>query len=325
MQPTIDSMPSRKATVPWTPARRLTWRGRGALALAGVHVALLFLPPIPPDIKGSLWSYLLAYAAVVLAALELRGSAVPLAQRWHSQTAAVRVLLACGAILWLLALGLAMRALVPALYVRWAAEEGVFEPLTLFAYISGGLIVLAAARLHAAAEQRHLRLVGAGFLLLAIEEIDYFGVFGGIIGRIDGVYVGSPHDLINLWSEGLLSVSVGVALAGVALAIAGTLWWRGYLQPLRLLRMLRSPATLWLLAAAVFIGLGAMDDLGLRLLGEPSVEELFEVVGSIFVLAFGLEVAGRAIADACRQQAVGRPNVGEGAPPTPSGVDPMAG
>jgi hypothetical protein len=325
MQPTIDSTPLTKATAPLTPRQRLTWRGRAALALAGVHLALLFLPPIPPDIKGSLWSYLLAYVAVVLGALELHGRALPLAQRWHSQAAGMRVLLACGAALWLLALSLAVRALVPALYVRWAAEEGVFEPLTLFAYISGGLIVLAAARLHAAAEQRHLRLVGAGFLLLAIEEIDYFGIFGGIIGRIEGVYVGSPHDLINLWSQGLLSVGAAVALGGVALAIAGTLWWRGYLQPLRLLRMLRSPATLWLLAAAVFIGLGAMDDVGLRLLGEPSVEELFEVAGSIFVLAFGLEVAGRAIADACRAQAVGRPNVGEGAPPMPSGVNPTAG
>lgn len=40
-----------------------SWRGAAALGLLGINAVLQFFPPIPPLWKGSLWSYILAYAA----------------------------------------------------------------------------------------------------------------------------------------------------------------------------------------------------------------------------------------------------------------------
>jgi hypothetical protein len=261
-----------------------------------MHLTLLFLPPIPPIHKGSLWSYALAYLAVVFGALELRRWTVTLGKRWAGLTPATRVALAAGTVLWLVMLGLLIRAGAPELYARWAREEGVWEPLTVLTYITGGLAVLGAARLRKEAEQNHLRLIGAAYLLVAAEEMDYFGIFGGFIGRIDGIYVGSPHDLLRLWSHGSLAPLVAVAVFGAALAAAGILWWRGYLQPVRMLRLLTSPVALWLLLGAALIAVGAVDDADLwRMpIGPSGLEELLELAGALCILTFGLEVSARA-------------------------------
>lgn len=275
---------------------RVSWRGRSALGLFGLHITLLFFPPVPPLLKGSLWSYVIAYLAVVFGALELRRWAVPLVARWAALTPGTRTALAAGAALWLVMLGLLVRGISPELFARWSREEGVWEPLTVLTYLAGGLVMLGAARLKQEAERNHLRLIGAAFLLVAAEEMDYFGIFGGFIGRIDGVYVGSPHDLLRLWSQGLLGPLVAIALFATLLAAVGILWWRGYLQPVRLLRLLTSRVALWLLLGAVLIGLGAADDAGIWHLpiGQPTLEELLELTGALCVLAFGLEVAARA-------------------------------
>jgi hypothetical protein len=291
-----DSRSSFTQLKPEREQPRLSWRGRIALGLFGTHLTLLFFPPIPPIVKGSLWSYVLAYLAVVFGALELRLWVVPLAKRWAALTPGTRAALAAGTALWMVMLGLLVRASSPALYARWVREEGVWEPLTVLAYIAGGLTVLGAARLKNVAERNHLRLIGAVYLLIAAEEMDYFGIFGGFIGRIDGIYVGSPHDLLRLWSHGLLGPLVAVAVLATLLTAAGILWWRGYLQPARLVRELTSPAALWLLLGAALIGVGAADDAGIWHLpvGEPALEELLEFAGALCVLTFGLEVTSRA-------------------------------
>ena len=275
---------------------RISWRGRSALGLFGLHMTLLFFPPVPPILKGSFWSYVLAYLAVVFGTLELRRWAVPLVARWAALTPGTRAALAAGATLALVMLGLLVRGILPELYARWSREEGVWEPLTVLSYLAGGLAVLGAARLKQEAERNHLRLIGAAFLLVAAEEMDYFGIFGGFIGRIDGIYVGSPHDLLRLWSHGMLGPLAAIALFATLLAAVGILWWRGYLQPARLLRLLTSRAALWLLLGAVLIGVGAADDAGIWHLptGQPALEEQLEFTGAICVLAFGLEVAARA-------------------------------
>lgn len=294
--------------------QRLSWRGKSALALFGTHLTLLFFSPIPPIHKGSLWSYALAYLAVVFGALELGRWTGSLQKRWAGLTPGARIALAAGTTLWFLMLGLLIRGSSPELYARWAREEGVWEPLTVLSYLAGGLAVLAAARLRAGAEQNHLRLIGSTYLLVAAEEMDYFGIFGGFIGRIDGIYVGSPHDLLRLWSHGSLGPLVAIAVVASALAAVGILWWRGYLQPVRMLRLLTSPAALWLLLGAALIAAGAADDADLwRLpIGPSGLEELLELTGALCILTFGLEVTARAVT-ASRSQSAGAESASEAA------------
>jgi hypothetical protein len=46
----------------------------------------------------------------------------------------------------LVVLGVVVRRVRPELLARWAREEGVWEPLTVFGYLAGGLIVIGSAR-----------------------------------------------------------------------------------------------------------------------------------------------------------------------------------
>jgi hypothetical protein len=293
-------------------APALSWRGRGALLLFAVHVTLLFLPPIPPVSKGSIWSHLLAVAVVILGGLEVHRLGPRLVAWWAGRTAGTRASLVAGALAWLLVFGIGMRILAPGLFGRWSGEEGVWEPLSVLLYITAAVAVLAAARsvaalsaatraapAHPAARQegRHLRLVATGYVLLALEEVDYFGIIGGMVGRIDGVYAGSPHDLIRLWAQGALGVRATIVIIALGVALLGLLLASGYLQPRRIARMLLSPAALWLVPAAVLIGLAAVDDAGLWYLpgAGQSPEELLELGGALCLAAFGLEAAIRAM------------------------------
>ena len=53
--------------------RGLSWRGKAAGALVALNTVLLFFPPIPPVVKGSLWSYALKSLVVIFAASSLSG------------------------------------------------------------------------------------------------------------------------------------------------------------------------------------------------------------------------------------------------------------
>lgn len=120
-----------------------------------------------------------------------------------------------------------------------------------------------------------------------------WGSGGGIVGRIEGVYVGSPHDLIKLSAEGHLSVGTAALVLALVLAASAILLWRGYLQPVRLLRTLVSPSGLWLLGGAIFLGFAAAEDANVFFaLGLPRVEELLELCGATLWLCFALDVAG---------------------------------
>src|SRR5690606_7084028 len=148
-----------------------------------------------------LWPYLVAYAAVILAALEVHSQAPTVARVWGGLPSSRRALLGGGLAVGVLTLGLDVRGRAPELFARWSGEEGIWEPLTLAAYLSACLVLFAGARSRSSAERRQLHLFAIGFLILALEEIDYFGIFGAFLGRVNGIYVGSPHDLIGLAAE----------------------------------------------------------------------------------------------------------------------------
>lgn len=94
---------------PAQPARpqepRLGRFGRVAAGLFGLHVALLFFPPIPPDVKGSLWSYIIAYLAVIFAALEFRGRGPALVRHWSRWSSSRRLTFGIGTAIAILAAG----------------------------------------------------------------------------------------------------------------------------------------------------------------------------------------------------------------------------
>jgi hypothetical protein len=267
-----------------------------AALVFAVHVVLLFLPPIPPFYKGSLWSFALAYGTVALGMWNVRRWGPPLAAWWSAlgpRARAARVLASVGIVG---AFGGTLRAAAPQVFARFSREEGVWEPLTLLAFLaSASLLLLVAARAAEDGAQRHLRLLGAGFVLLALEEVDYFGLFGGLMGRIEGTYAGALHDVIRLWSKGLLTrPAIAVGVASVAIG-SWVLHRSGYLQPHTLVAMIRSWQGIWLAAGFGLLSASAVQETArVRPFASPSPEELFELLGAICLVAFAFEACAAA-------------------------------
>jgi hypothetical protein len=266
--------------------------GRLALVAFGLHVVLLFFPPLPPYFHGSIWAYLLGYGAVILAVFAVAPRVRSISRWWEKLGPGRRAQLGAGCVAAILAIGLAVRAASPETFIRWSREEGVYEPLTLLVYLVTGMTLLAVARDHAGRDRRFLQFFGAGFLLLAFEEVDYLGVVGGIVGRINGVYVGTPHDLIHLALAGSLTVAIAVLVVAMIGIVAGVLLWTGHLQPWRVLRTVFSPSGLWLLAGGAFLGLAVLEDASVwHPLGLPRLEEALELGGALLWGCFGLDLA----------------------------------
>ncbi|GIX46376.1 MAG: hypothetical protein KatS3mg131_0587 [Candidatus Tectimicrobiota bacterium] len=134
-----------------------------------------------------------------------------------------------GVLLALLALLSALAWWHP-LYLRALSSEwGLLEPLTFWLYWLATWIAVSLARLYPRPADKPYRLLVFLCVLAFLEECDYLGIFGGLIGRIDGVYVGAIHDLLNLWYRtGRDPRWLVLALAGMAV-LTLWLWHRGYL------------------------------------------------------------------------------------------------
>lgn len=270
-------------------------------ALFALHVALLLaLPPIPPIHNGfSVPSYLLAYVAVILVVVGIgRGGPAAVEERaGRIGTAGWRVL-ALAVVLAIVAAALLLRELAPGTYFRFWREEGVFEPLTFLAYLGGGILLWrTAGRL--AGRGRPWRLAAAGFGLLALEEIDYLGIFGGMIGRIGGEYAGSLHDILRLAVLGLVGGLAWGILAAIALGVGLALWRTGYLDFGWLLGRARRPEALWVLLGAALLGVAAAEEA--HLLGwvaaQPTPEEAVELGGGLSLALWAVESAARRARD----------------------------
>jgi hypothetical protein len=264
------------------------------VALLAAHLVLLAFPPLPPDVKGSLWSWILAVGFVLAGTLQLRSWGGRPARAWWRQRRGWRAGVGLGVAVSLLALGVGMQATLPGLHDRWSRPEGVWEALTVLAWLAAALTLVEAARGTSGNVRRHLHLLAGVFLFFVLEEVDWFGVFGGLVGRVEGVYVGAPHDLLNLALQGHLP-PVGMAVVvAVGVGVGVLLLRSGHLQPRALVDTLRSPAGPWILLSALALGLAQVEDVGLVQFGpDPGLEELLEAVAGWLGAVFALEVAGR--------------------------------
>ncbi|NIW35146.1 MAG: hypothetical protein GWN32_00775 [Gemmatimonadetes bacterium] len=271
----------------------LSWWGYAGLALFAVHVVLLFFPPIPPDIKGSLWWWLTAYIPVALLLVETGRSWRVIVSAWGDHPRGRRFTGGLLLVLGVLIFGATLRAYVPWLHEHFHREEGLFEPIMLYGYLASAIVLFGHARDLLGDERKNVRFIASLYLLLGLEEIDYFGIFGGIFGRVEGVYAGSLHDLITLGARGVLSPTVWTIIAIVFVAVLVLVWWRGYLQPGRLLSLVGSTDFLWVSVAVGFVFAAAVTEVGLFgfQMAEPTLEETLELCAALCFAFYALTLA----------------------------------
>ena len=263
----------------------------GALLLL-VHTALLFLPPIPPVLSGSsVFGYALSLVVAGLLAGAIGGRSDRLAAWWRRAASARRRALAATVPLALLAGALVFRVLAMGRFARLQREEGLFEPLTLVCYIAAAVLLWRASAAAPAAERRPWRLLAALYVFLALEELDYFSVFGGMIGRIRGEYAGSLHDVVRLTALGIMGPRAWAVLGGILAVALVVLWRTGFLRARWVLERLRDPRLAWALAGIAFLAAAAFEEA--HLFGwtftPPTPEEPIELTGAFYLAMYALE------------------------------------
>jgi hypothetical protein len=260
---------------------------------------LLFFPPIPPDVRGSLWSYLASTAAVILGALEIRALTPALVARWARVREERRWIASLAIAVGLLGFAFVLRAAAPDLFDRYSREEGVWEPITLFCYLGSLLLLWRTGSGLSGAPRKHLRLVAGAYALLVLEEVDYSGIFGGLIGPIEGVDVGGAlHELLIVYLFYRALAVLQPWLVAVVLAVAAWgLWWTGYLQPRVWFQTIASSRIVWVVLGLGFLFAAAAEEsglLGIRF-GRPSPEEAIELAGAVCFAVFALQTAAHAM------------------------------
>lgn len=269
----------------------------GAAAFA-VHVALVSLWwPIPPMVGSfSAPLYLLGNLSVLLVAAAVWRAGPRAVSPWSDSIGTPAWRLAAFAIVaGGVVAGLALRVVDRELYFDYWREEGVFEPLTLFAFAASAALLWNTAAL--AERTRPWRLAALAFLFLALEEVDWFGIFGGVIGRIEGAYAGSLHDVIRLAALGLVGAIAWAVLGAIALVLAYALWRGRWLDFGWIRRRILAPEIGWVVLAAALLALAAAEDAEMVVLvtGKPTAEEAIEMGGGFALAAWALESAARIV------------------------------
>lgn len=273
--------------------RTLATVGAAAFALHVVLVALFW--PIPPMVGSySAPLYLLGnLSALAIAAAVWRAGAGAVAP-WSRTIGTPGWRLAVLALVLAAVVGgLALRAVDRDLYFDFWREEGVFEPLTLLAYAASAALLWRTAGRAASTSKRPWRLSALFFLFLALEEVDWFGIFGGVIGRIEGAYAGSLHDVIRLAALGLVGPVAWAILAALALGLAYALWRIGWLDFGWIGRRVTAAEIGWVALAAVLLAVAAAEDAEMLVLvtGTPTAEEAIEMGGGLALAAWAVESA----------------------------------
>ena len=144
-----------------------------------------------------------------------------------------------------------------ALTREWGLVEPAEATLSLIAsYVAWRHAALLGPR---APDQRCYRFVAFFCAVLALEEMDWLGVLGPVIGRVGAAntYLGSTHDLLKVaWHDHW----VAIPLIGSALLVLGMVWYRGYLTVGFVRRELFDPTTLPLYGALIAQALAQMLD-----------------------------------------------------------------
>ncbi len=265
-----------------------------ALFLFGTHILLLFFPPIPPDIKGSLWSHLLWISAVIAAGIAINQNWAWVLRAWFSRGVNTRILLTLLCLLIVVAVGSAFYVSTYEISLRFSMEWGVWEPLSTFLYLASAILLSHSARVQTdALRRRHLIFMTSLYVFLVLEEVNYLGLFGSFLPRIDGVYVGAVHDIVDLWGHDLLSPTVITVLFVLTIAILAALWRLRYLQPGALLQSLRNPRLLFAITGSALIVLALSIEAGFIPWAQRmrEAEELVELTGAICLAAFAIDLA----------------------------------
>jgi hypothetical protein len=277
-QPRAEATPSRTTIV--------------GLALFGVLAVLLMLPAFQGHPVGGAVLWVLGYATVALllrqvwlgsAAVDAWWRSVGRRQRWSAMLVIIVATLV---------IGLLMRETTPELFRRFSRENGLWEPLCLLMYWGGALLVYSHVRDFDPSDRKPWLLLVGLYALLGFEEIDYFGIFGGLIGRIDGVYTGSLHDLFRLASERALSQTGMMIVAVSMLFVAVVLMRAGYLDLVFVRRLLVQPEAVWLVLGFVILGIAASQEAQFFgwVLERPRPEEVIELAGALCLGVYALEL-----------------------------------
>lgn len=268
---------------------------RAGLGLFAFLIAFMLIPDMEMIPGQSIVRWLAGYGAVA-AWLRVAWLEAPAIRSWWGRMSAGRRSWGGAAFVGLVFLGLSvLREYAPGPFGHFSRENGVWEPLCLLIYWGGALLLLSHVRSEDVDDRRAWMGVVGAYALLGLEEIDYFSIFGGLIGRIEGVYAGSLHDLLRLFTEGVLAWFAWVL---IALALAGALllaWRSGYLAPRFLLGLAGRREFLWLVAGLTILGVAAAEEAHLFgwVAPSPSPEEAIELVGAVCVGFYALELSKR--------------------------------
>ncbi len=259
-------------------------------------MALALAPRIPDRYGGDLWLGLAGYSAVALLLRDTWRRAGSIRDWWSAKEPRRRTILAALAVVVTLAGTLAMREWAPGPFGRLSRETGLWEPISLLFYWGGALLVYRGIPGEGeVADRQSWLLVAGGYAFLGFEEIDYFSIFGGMTGRIDGVYAGSLHDLIRLVAEGVLSPAGLVLVVGVLLLAGVLLWWTGWLDPPFLAGLVRRPEFAWFGVGFALLWVAASEEAHLFgwVARPPTPEEAVEMVGALCLAIYALELSAR--------------------------------
>jgi hypothetical protein len=287
--------------------------------LFALHWVSLFLPKIPPIHKRySVTSYLLAHLSVVLLLVGLKRMAPALVEWWRaSRVGTIRWRIVAGAVVGgCLAGALAVRRLAPDLFARYSREEGLLEPVTLLCYAGSAIVLWTASQGLDRNVRRPWRTTAGLFIVLALEEMDYFGVFGGMIGRIRGEYVGSLHDLVRLTSEGIVTGAGVWLMAAIAVVVMATLWWVGALSAGWVGRRIASSEFGWVVAGAMLLWIAAAEEAHFFgwVAAPPYPEEAVELAGALCLAVWSVESVARRVPTTPGERGA-RPSLSPDTPP----------
>ncbi|MGH7571502.1 MAG: hypothetical protein ACREMK_06630 [Gemmatimonadota bacterium] len=271
-------------------------RGRWvALLLLAALVGLALSPRIPKRYGGDLWLWVAGYFAVLLLLRDTWRHAGAIRDWWAAKEPRRRTALAALTVLATLAGTLAMRSWAPWSFGKLSREQGLWEPLSLLLYWGSAIVIYRTIPRAEAPDRRSWLAVAGVYTFLGFEEIDWFSIFGGLIGRIDGVYAGSLHDLIRLLAEGVLSPA-GLAVVVVVLLLGVILLWRSrWLDPRFLARLARKREFAWFAIGFALLWVAASEEAHLFgwVARPPTPEEAVELVGALCLGIYALELVTR--------------------------------
>jgi hypothetical protein len=147
-------------------------------------------------------------------------------------------------------------------YARALTREwGLVEPAEATLYLTAAWIAWRHAALLGPRDQdaRCFRFVSFFCVMLALEEMDWLGLVGPIVGRIGpaNVHLGSPHDLIKVaWHYHWFAIPLALS----AVLVLGVVLYRGYLTVGFIRREMFDPTTLPLYGALLGQALAQMLD-----------------------------------------------------------------